>query len=218
MNKDHLIRNLLIGGSILCVIGAGILLHQANNQEELRPAEPKEKHPPIVKEEPFSEAVSKDEKPERELQKVFCFSLDDGEELQLPIPLSELTAAGWVLDELEGTLEADAYTWQNILKKDGKELVIQLENNSANPMPYSQCDVAKIQVSGESAANLKFSKLGLGSPLQAFIDQFGEPDHLVDNNGKQKAQYMDSPNKKFEAVFDAEGKSCEKLYFQWLSE
>ncbi len=114
-------------------------------------------------------------------ENLFDFQLSlNGEVYTLPCKYSELSEAGWSMEDIEGNeLGAGQYTFSNRISNGDIYLSASLANTEDKTLPMKQCRVGKLSLDSyeaDSGAKLVLSKgITFGSTYDEVIAAFGEP-------------------------------------------
>jgi len=111
-------------------------------------------------------------KDEEELLQQFYFSLD-GNEYNLPVKFSKFAEEGWSVDEYyeDIVLESRYYTHAHI-KKDDKDLEVQILNASEEAKKIQECDIVELRVMN----NMDFQLLNgpqFGETVKEVMNRYG---------------------------------------------
>ncbi len=145
----------------------------------------------------------------------FQFSLN-GEVYTLPCQYSELSEAGWSMEDIEGNeLEAGQYTLQNRISNGDIYLSANIVNTGDETLPMEQCRVGKLSLDSyeaDSGAKLVLSKgITYGSTYDEVTAAFGEPTDTYDSDVIITLTYKADTYSYVKIQFDAKTKTVNSM-------
>lgn len=124
----------------------------------------------------------------------------------LPVPVSTLTGDGWVLEDMEETLEPNQYMFSQRMEKDGMKVYVQVINLSIDELPVSECMIGQMSLSSYDAkdgATLELvGDVTLGTPKDTVLELYGTPGRTYEGESYGSLTYEGDSYVKAEFDYD----------------